>query len=201
METLCGRRCRLADRSATRPLPHPRLPAMPLRLRVDKARLRRRSKWPRQARNTGSRSRPSRSCRPTWCGCRPEICRAHMRALARSTAPIGCVRHRPVRGHEPSVQGIRRPGRLPEPRLLDRTFRRERHDADLGSRDGAIRRSDRPARALDLGSRRLSRKATATIRLTGVSWYEAPRTRRSRANVCRPSITGSAPPTPTTATS
>ena len=58
---------------------------------------------------------------------------------------------RPVRGHEPAVQGVRRPGRIPQPGALEGAFRQGRPDPRLGGGHGPLPRFDRAAGSRHLG--------------------------------------------------
>ena len=66
----------------TTPVTVPRLPAVPLRLRVVKPGTPR-SRSPRRARSTGSCSRPRGTCRRRWCGYRLATSARSMRGLAK----------------------------------------------------------------------------------------------------------------------
>ena len=63
---------------------------------------------------------------------------------------------RPHRGDQPSVQALRRRGRLPAARAVEGAVRPCGEDAELGRGDRAAPRPDRPAGSRDLGSGRLS---------------------------------------------
>ena len=62
---------------------------------------------------------------------------------------------RQVRGHQPSVQAIRRPGRLPQTRILETNIREGRKDSFLGPGDGLVSRFNRETRSRRVGAKRI----------------------------------------------
>ena len=102
------------------------------------------------------------------------------------------VLHRPLRSHEPGLQGVRRGRRLRAPQLLGRSgFQQGRSTAVVRRGHAVVRRRDGTPGAGDLGARQLS---GGPGRVSGDRASAGTKRRPMRATAasrCRPSITGS----------